>query len=75
MAAAAEGEDYGYNAFMESVEALAMGRATYDFISGLDPLPLAASQSSCSPIGPRRSVMASPSGTPRPWRPTSIGLG
>ena len=39
MAATVEGEDYGYNAFMDSVDALAMGRATYDFIAGLDPLP------------------------------------
>ena len=31
MAAAAEGEDYGYNAFMESVDAVALGRGTYYF--------------------------------------------
>lgn len=39
MAAAAEGEDYGYDTFMQSVDALAMGRGTYDFIADADPLP------------------------------------
>lgn len=32
-------EDYGFDAFLASVDALAMGRATYDHIAHLDPLP------------------------------------
>lgn len=32
-------EDYGFDAFLVSVDALAMGRATYDHIAHLDPLP------------------------------------
>jgi dihydrofolate reductase len=32
-------EDYGWHAFMADIDALAMGRGTYDFISYLDPLP------------------------------------
>lgn len=39
MAAAKDGEDYGYEAFMDSVDALAMGRGTYDHIAHIDPLP------------------------------------
>ena len=38
-AAARPDEDYGYQAFLESVDALAMGRGTYDHIAHLDPLP------------------------------------
>lgn len=38
-ASGADGEDYGYQALMESVDALAMGRGTYDHIAHLDPLP------------------------------------
>lgn len=38
-ASVGEGEDYGYHAFIADVDALAMGRGTYDFISHLDPLP------------------------------------
>ena len=38
--AAADGnEDYGYDSFLESVDALALGRGTYDHIAHLDPLP------------------------------------
>jgi len=37
--AARPGEDYGYDEFMSTVDALAMGRRTYDHIAGLDPLP------------------------------------
>jgi len=37
--AATAGRDYGYATFMESVDALAMGRGTYDHIAALDPLP------------------------------------
>ncbi|HYN55808.1 MAG TPA: dihydrofolate reductase family protein [Motilibacterales bacterium] len=32
-------EDYGYDAFLASVDALAMGRGTYNHIAHLDPLP------------------------------------
>ncbi|WP_411277325.1 dihydrofolate reductase family protein [Gaiella sp.] len=37
--AATPGDDYGYAAFMQNVDALAMGRGTYDHIAALDPLP------------------------------------
>ena len=32
-------EDYGWASFMATVDALAMGRGTYDHIARLDPLP------------------------------------
>lgn len=35
-------EDYGYFPFLASVDALAMGRGTYDHIADLDPLPFDA---------------------------------
>ena len=38
-AAAVPDEDYGYEPFISTVDALAMGRGTYDFISHIDPLP------------------------------------
>ena len=38
-AAVGPGEDYGYEAFVADVDALAMGRGTYDFIEYVDPLP------------------------------------
>ncbi len=38
-AAARPEEDYGYEAFIETVDALAMGRGTYDHLAHLDPLP------------------------------------
>lgn len=37
--AASPDEDYGYDSFIAGVDALAMGRATYDFIAHIDPLP------------------------------------
>jgi len=37
--AARSDEDYGYASFLGSVDALAMGRGTYDHIADLDPLP------------------------------------
>ena len=37
--AARSDEDYGYESFLESANALAMGRGTYDHIAHLDPLP------------------------------------
>jgi dihydrofolate reductase len=37
--AARPDEDYGYDAFIADVDALAMGRGTYDFIASIDPLP------------------------------------
>jgi dihydrofolate reductase len=39
--ATAPGEDYGYAAFMASVDMLVMGRATYDFVRTVDPWPYA----------------------------------
>jgi dihydrofolate reductase len=39
VAAAVDGEDYGYDAFMSDVDALAMGRGTYDVVAGLAELP------------------------------------
>lgn len=38
-AAAVAEEDYGFDAFLATVDALAMGRGTYDHIAHLDPLP------------------------------------
>ena len=38
-AAAAEGEDFGYDDLMNTVDALAMGRGTYDYVEHLEPLP------------------------------------
>lgn len=38
-AAARPDEDYGYDAFLRSVDALAMGRRTYDHIADHEPLP------------------------------------
>ena len=37
--AAHSDENYGYESFMEDVDALAMGRGTYNHIAHLDPLP------------------------------------
>jgi dihydrofolate reductase len=37
--AASSDEDYGYSSLLESVDALAMGRGTYDYIAHVDPLP------------------------------------
>jgi dihydrofolate reductase len=37
--AALPDEDYGYHEFLETVDALAMGRGTYDHIASIDPLP------------------------------------
>lgn len=34
-----EGEDYGYHSFIADVDALAMGRGTYEHIAHIDPLP------------------------------------
>lgn len=39
MAAAAEGEDYGFEAFLDDVDVVAMGRSTYDFIKDFPELP------------------------------------
>jgi len=38
-ASARADEDYGYDAFLADVDALAMGRGTYDHIASIDPLP------------------------------------
>jgi len=32
-------EDYGYHAFYDSVDAIVMGRNTYEFVSGIEPWP------------------------------------
>ena len=37
--AAGEGEDYGFDAFLATVDALAMGRGTWDHIAHLEVLP------------------------------------
>jgi dihydrofolate reductase len=37
--AARPDEDYGYDAFLATVDGVAMGRGTYDHIAHLDPLP------------------------------------
>lgn len=37
--AAWPGEDYGFDDFIDTVDALAMGRGTYDHIAHLEPLP------------------------------------
>ena len=39
MAAGAEGEDYGFEAFLADVDVIAMGRGTYDFIKDFPELP------------------------------------
>lgn len=36
-----EGEDYGYRAFVDGVDALVMGRKTYDTVLGFDEWPFA----------------------------------
>jgi dihydrofolate reductase len=38
-ASGAEGEDYGFDAFIADVDVIAMGRATYDFIKDYPELP------------------------------------
>ena len=35
------GEDYGYDAFMASVDGLVMGRGTFDFVRTVEPWPYA----------------------------------
>jgi dihydrofolate reductase len=37
--AAQEGEDYGYDAFMSTVDGMAVGRGTWNHIESIDPLP------------------------------------
>lgn len=39
MAAGAEGEDYGFDAFLSDVDVVAMGRSTYEFIKDFPELP------------------------------------
>jgi dihydrofolate reductase len=39
MSAGLPGEDYGFNEFMSTVDAVAMGRGTYDFIAEFEELP------------------------------------
>jgi dihydrofolate reductase len=42
--AARPDEDYGFDSFLATVDALAMGRGTYDHIAHLDPLPFGERQ-------------------------------
>ena len=37
--AAVPGEDYGYENFMSTVDGMAMGRGTWNYIESIDPLP------------------------------------
>lgn len=39
MAAGAEGEDYGFDAFLSDIDLVAMGRSTYEFIKDFTELP------------------------------------
>lgn len=39
MAAGAEGEDYGFDAFLSDIDVVAMGRSTYEFIKDVAELP------------------------------------
>jgi len=39
MAASAEDEDYGFDAFLSDIDLLAMGRSTYEFIKDVQDLP------------------------------------
>jgi dihydrofolate reductase len=41
LAATGPDEDYGYEEFIATVDAMAMGRGTYDFVAREDPWPLA----------------------------------
>jgi dihydrofolate reductase len=68
------GEDYGYETFIADVDALAMGRGTYDFIADLDPLPFgdrAVFVFTHRPPGPREGVAfwdVDPHEAVRRWR-------
>jgi dihydrofolate reductase len=56
---ASSDEDYGYESFLQSVDALAMGRGTYDHIAHLDPLPFGGRPVfvfTHRPPGPREGV-------------------
>lgn len=60
-AASRPGEDYGYDAFLATVDALAMGRGTYDFIASIDPLPFGGRPVyvfTTRPVAPRDGVTA-----------------
>lgn len=77
--AARSDEDYGYEAFLDSVHALAMGRGTYDHIAHLDPLPFGGRPVfvfTHRPPGPRDGVtfwQESPRSALDRW--TAMGLG
>ena len=77
--AAMRDEDYGYEAFLNSVDALAMGRGTYDHIAHLDPLPFGSRPVfvfTHRPPAPRNGVtfwQVSPSAAL--GRSTAMGLG
>ena len=78
-AAARSDEDYGYEAFLNSVDALAMGRGTYDQIADLDPLPFGSRPVfvfTHRPPAPRNGVtfwQESPRAALGRW--TAMGLG
>lgn len=78
-AAADNNEDYGYDSFMADVDALAMGRGTYDHIAHLDPLPFGKKPVfvfTHNPPSPRDGVtfwQESPTAALDHW--TALGLG
>jgi dihydrofolate reductase len=57
-------EDYGYEAFLASVDGLAMGRGTYDHIAHLDPLPFGE-----RPVFVFTNTPPAPRGRVTFWRP------
>lgn len=77
--AARPDEDYGFETFMETVDALAMGRGTYDHISYLDPLPFGDRQVyvfTHNPPPPRPGVTfweASPREALAHWEAAGLG--
>ena len=66
-------EDYGYDAFLATVDGLAMGRGTYDHIAGIDPLPFGGRPVLCSPTTRRRPARGSRSGRRRRAKPLRGG--
>ena len=76
-----EGEDYGYDEFIATVDALAIGRSTYDYVTAASVRPGrtrgASVRSTCSRTvrlrRPTRSGPASPSGRRRPRRRSPTG--
>jgi dihydrofolate reductase len=77
--AASSDEDYGYETFLQGVDAIAMGRGTYDHIAHLDPMPFGGRPVfvfTHRPPPPREGVtfwQVSPSTALDHW--SAIGLG